>query len=98
MVRRNGVELPGSGQRLPIPNFLVHLSGTDLNALKPLLPATQFKVNDALFVLEDLPNGDRLSECLRTYILSYFLGMLVRYYPSRWIALLRDEEGGMAQP
>jgi hypothetical protein len=31
-------------------------------------------------------------------MLSYFLGMLVRYFPSRWIALLRNEKGDVAQP
>lgn len=87
-----------SAKRLPIPNFTVQLAGADLNALKPLLPATQYTKGDGMFVLQDFANGDRLSELLRTFLLSYFLGMLVRYFPSRWIALLRNEKGDAAQP
>ena len=51
-----------------------------------------------MFILEDFPNGDRLSELLRTFLISYMIGMLVRYFPSRWIALLRNEKGDLAQP
>lgn len=85
-------------RRMPTANYCVHLPGTDLNALKPLLPATQYEGGDGMYALEDFPNGDRLSEFLRTFLLSYFLGMLVRYFPSRWIALLRNERGDVAQP
>lgn len=92
------VEQRQSARRLPIPNFAVRLAGTDLNFLKPLLPATQYTKGDGMFVLQDFANGDRMSELLRTFLLSYFLGMLVRYFPSRWIALLRNEKGDAAQP
>jgi len=84
--------------RLPIENYYVRLQGSDLNALKLLLPATQYVGGDGMFVMEDFSNGDRLSELLRTFLLSYFLGMLVRYFPSRWISLLRNEKGDVAQP
>jgi YaaC-like Protein len=87
-----------NGDRLPIPNTHFLVPGADLNALKTELPLTQFIGNDGMFVVEDLPNGDRLSELLRTFLLSYILGMIVRYYPSRWIALLRNEKGDAAQP
>lgn len=87
-----------SARRMPIANYFVHLPGADLNALKSSLPATQYTGGEGMFVLQDFPNGDRLSELLRTFLLSYFLGMLVRYFPSRWIALLRNEKGDVAQP
>jgi len=92
------VQERASARRMQLANYCICLAGADLNALKPLLPATQDSGGDMIFVLEDFGNGDRLSELLRTFLLSYFLGMLVRYFPSRWIALLRNEKGDVAQP
>lgn len=85
-------------RRMPIPNYFITLPHSDLNAVKPVIPLTQYTGNDGMFVLEDFSNGDRYSELLRTFLLSYILGMLVRYFPSRWIALLRNEKGDVAQP
>lgn len=92
------ITLQKMAERIPIlaTHFLV--PGTDLNSLKPDLPLTQFVGQDGMFIAEDFPNGDRLSELLRTFLLSYILGMIVRYYPSRWIALLHNEMGDVAQP
>lgn len=85
-------------RRLPLPNYFFRFTGKDLNALKSTLPASQYVGGDGMFILEDFPNGDRLSELLRTFLISYMIGMLVRYFPSRWIALLRNEKGDLAQP
>lgn len=87
-----------SSKRLPIPNLAVMLKGDDIEKLKRSLPVTQYSTGDGLFALQDFENGDRMSELLRTFLLSYFLSMMVRYYPSRWIALLRNEKGDAAQP
>ena len=46
----------------------------------------------------DFPNGDKLSEFFKLYLTSYIFGMLVRYYPSRWMELLRNSPGDFAQP
>ena len=46
----------------------------------------------------DFPNGDKLTEFVKFYLVSYILGMLARYYPSIWTALLRNEKGDFAQP
>ena len=51
-----------------------------------------------MYVVFDFPNGDKLTEFLKLYLVSYILGMLVRYYPSKWIALLRNAPGDFAQP
>ena len=87
-----------NARRLPIPNYFFRLVGDDRNRLKPTLPVSQYVGNDGMFILEDFPNGDRMSELLRTFLISYILGMLVRYFPSRWIGLLRNEKGDVAQP
>jgi hypothetical protein len=42
-------------------------------------------------------NSD-LSKPAATYVLAYFLGMLVRYFPSWWIGLIRKERGDAALP
>ena len=49
-------------------------------------------------VAEDFPNGDRLTEFLKLYLISYVSGMLARYFPSKWMSLIRNDEGGGAQP
>ena len=51
-----------------------------------------------MVVISDFPNGDKLTEFVKLYLISYILGMLVRYYPSIWTALLRYEKGDFAQP
>lgn len=85
-------------RRLSIPNFSYRIPGTDLNSMKPLLPVTKYSGGDGFFVIEDFENGDRISEFLKTFLLSYVMGMLVRYFPSKWISLLRNEKGDAAQP
>ena len=46
----------------------------------------------------DFPNKDKLSEFFKLYLTSYVLGMLARYYPSKWMGLLRNSPGDFAQP
>lgn len=51
-----------------------------------------------MVVMLNFPNGDKLTEFMKLYLASYFLGMLARYHPSIWTALLRNEKGDFAQP
>ena len=51
-----------------------------------------------MVVMLDFPNGDKLTEFIKLYLVSYVLGMLVRYHPSMWMALLRNDKGDFAQP
>ena len=51
-----------------------------------------------MVVTLDFPNGDKLTEFTKLYLVSYILGMLARYHPSIWTALLRNEKGDFAQP
>ena len=46
----------------------------------------------------DFPKRDKLSEFFKLYLTSYVLGMLARYYPSKWMELLRNSPGDFAQP
>lgn len=51
-----------------------------------------------MVVVLDFANGDKLTEFIKLYLISYVLGMLVRYHPSIWTSLLRNEKGDFAQP
>lgn len=44
------------------------------------------------------PNKAYVSPATKLFIVAYFLGMLVRYYPSRWMALIRGQEGDAVLP
>jgi hypothetical protein len=84
--------------RLPVPNFLARIETNDWNKIKQHVPIWDYTGGDAFLVIQDFENGDRMSELYRTYLISYVLGMLVRYFPSRWVALLRNEKGDAAMP
>ena len=64
----------------------------------PSMPLYHYSGQGSMTVVEDFPNGDRLSEFLKLYLMAYVLGMLARYYPSKWMALIRNEEGSGSQP
>jgi hypothetical protein len=44
------------------------------------------------------PNAGYLSPLLRCFLEAYILGMLARYFPSRWMALIRNQKGDAALP
>lgn len=81
-----------------VPNFCVSVEINDLNTDTVNLPMSSYSGGDAFNVIEDFPNGDRFSQLYRTYMISYILGMLVRYFPSKWTSLLRNEKGDAAMP
>ena len=53
---------------------------------------------DEMCMIEQFQNGDRLSELVKLYLISYILGMVARYFPLEWMGLLRNEPKGGAQP
>lgn len=50
------------------------------------------------YLVLTFPNQCDISKTISTYILSYFLGMLVRYFPSKWMSLMRNELGDASLP
>ena len=87
-----------SSPRTRLPAYCIKYRVKKLDVARRLPPVTQVDAKGMSFVVEDFPFGDRMTLFLRTYILSYSLGMLVRYFPSVWMSLLRNEKGDAAQP
>jgi hypothetical protein len=52
----------------------------------------------SLYISEPFPEGARYSQLCITYMVSYILGMLVRYYPTHWISLIQGEKGDSLWP
>jgi len=51
-----------------------------------------------LHLAEPFEGANQYSQLLWTYILSYILGMLVRYYPTHWTALADSRKGDLYWP
>lgn len=51
-----------------------------------------------LYLIEPFENGMNYSEICMAFIVSYYLGMLVRYYPTQWISLTNGESGDLIWP
>lgn len=54
-----------------------------------LVPVFHYEDWGQMSVCEAMPNGDRLSELLKLYLMSYIVGMVARYYPAQWLAVVR---------
>ena len=52
----------------------------------------------SLFLVEPFSGGARYSQLCITYMVSYILGMLVRYYPTHWISLTQGGKGDSMWP
>lgn len=70
-------------------------------SLQDVLDRLPHLVNDAagnMFVVPTIPQGPRLSKLLLLYAISFAMGMLARYYPSRWVSLLAGGAGDFSYP
>jgi hypothetical protein len=57
-----------------------------------------FRSIPSLHLAKPFAGEQRYSQLAITYMLSYFLGMLSRYFPTHWIALLTGEKGDALWP
>lgn len=72
-----------------------HRNATEMTAQMPML------ANDAngdTFILAPLAGGTQLSSLMKLFTLSYLLGMLSRYFPTRWIAMANRQTGDRLFP
>jgi hypothetical protein len=70
-------------------------------SLQDILDHLPYLINDSqgnVFVVPLIHQSSRLSKLLMLYATSYALGMLGRYYPSRWMALLTGGSGDFSYP
>jgi hypothetical protein len=51
-----------------------------------------------IHLVKPFAGGARYSQLAITYMLSYCFGMLARYFPTHWIALLRGSKGDSLRP
>lgn len=91
---------PGLRQRDDAGDALifVHQDTATYELAKKLFPVSHYGSGEYMSVILDFPNGDRMTEFFKLYLVSYCLGMLSRYFPSVWMALLRNVKGDFAQP
>ena len=89
--------LPGFRQSDDAEDCLI-FSRQDNEAHLHALPVSHYEGGNNMMVISDFPNGDKLTEFIKLYLVSFILGMFVRYHPSMWTALLRNEKGDFAQP
>ncbi|MEL7784521.1 hypothetical protein AAG596_00480 [Citromicrobium bathyomarinum] len=66
-------------------------------ARKALLPMAERQSEQVAWLIRPLPNGDNLIDIHRLLIEAYILGMLCRYFPSKWMALLGSDKGDIAR-
>jgi len=52
----------------------------------------------SLHICTYIPGNQGFSQITMTYLLSYCLGMLARYFPTQWIALVHGEKGDSLWP
>ena len=78
--------------------IFVHKGHANYESAKKLFPVSHYSSGEFMSVILDFPNGDKMTEFFKLYLVSFCLGMLSRYYPSVWMALLRNEKGDFAQP
>ena len=62
------------------------------------MPLYHLSGESYMSVVDNFANNDRLSEFLKLYLMAYVLGMLARYFPSKWMTLIHNEQGSGAQP
>ena len=93
-----GAGMPGDS--FPGPHFVVRLPPHEDGSWSRLCP--QVEQRDPFGFTGKLiapwPNGGYVSPLLRGFLASFFLGILVRYFPSCWMALIRNEKGDGVVP
>ncbi|KAB2951154.1 MAG: hypothetical protein F9K19_19415 [Rhizobiaceae bacterium] len=64
---------------------------------KKLIPIAGGQENQISWLTRPLANRDQIVDIHRIYIEAFILGMLSRYFPSKWTGLLRSEKGDVAR-
>jgi hypothetical protein len=73
---------------------LAHEPGGSYSTLCPLIEY----IDQSGYLIAPWANGGYLTPLIRCFLEAYFLGMLARYFPSRWMSLLGNRKGDAASP
>ena len=79
-----------------LPSLCIEIAGVGED-LKKLVPLAVDQDKNIGWIIRPLANGDNIVDIHRMYIESFILGMLSRYFPSKWMSLLRSEKGDIAR-
>jgi YaaC-like Protein len=95
-----GVSLPISDEVWPykVKNISFRIKHSSESELLAKLPPVKSNKEGNTYVVELLPDGLDLSSLSLLYLVAYSMGMLARYYPSKWLSLLNSNKGDFAFP
>ena len=81
-----------------IQNCFVRFIHKDANEMTALMPMLANDSRGETFIIAPFKGGLQLSSLVKLFTLSYFLGMLARYFPTRWIAMSNRQTGDRLFP
>jgi hypothetical protein len=61
-------------------------------------PAFKYMKGETMRVFKEFDNGDKMNEFFKMYLISYAMGMLVRYFPSAWMGIISGGVGDFGRP
>lgn len=64
---------------------------------KKVIPMAVDQDKNIGWLIRPFSNGDNIIDIHRMFIESFMLGMLSRYFPSKWMSLLRSEKGDISR-
>jgi hypothetical protein len=64
---------------------------------KMVAPMSSDQDKNLGWLVRPFPNRDNMIDLHRMFVEAYILGMLSRYFPSKWMSLLRSEKGDIAR-
>jgi YaaC-like Protein len=64
---------------------------------KKIVPMALDQDKNVGWLIRPFPNGDNLIDIHRMFVEAFMLGMLCRYFPSKWMSLLRGDKGDIAR-
>jgi hypothetical protein len=81
-----------------VKNSSYRINHSSESELLAKLPPIKSNREGNTYVVELLPDGLDLSSLSLLYLIAYSMGMLARYYPSKWLSLLNSNKGDFAFP
>ncbi len=81
-----------------VKNIWYRINHSSESELLAKLPPIKSDREGNTYVAELLPDGLDLSSLSLLYLIAYSMGMLARYYPSKWLSLLNSSKGDFAFP